>query len=185
VLLLLLVAGCLVGSGTPSSPYTQRSWCGKLLQDLPPEHLSLRQILLLQPRNVVPVWTAHCEMQLPAGTKCLVQLKNFFKQQRLGPPVQEQVVVGPQQLVDIFSHLDQGESHQRGFGKYTALRTVRGEERLETFLLLARAQIPPVIVLPWDLDTPVNHLKWLSPVFPVEGSTQDWVTFHHTPPGLL
>ena len=124
-------------------------------------------------------------MQRTAGTKGVIALKDVFEEQRQRPPIQEQVVVGPYQLIDLSSHADQGETHQRGSGKCEALGPIHCQERLETLLLLARRQSPPVIVLPWDLYTPMDDLKRLRPVLPVEGSTQHRVTFHHMLPGLL
>ena len=166
-------------------PNVQHRRGGKALERLPPECLCLRQILLLQPGDVVPIGAAHFQVQLPTCAECVIHLEDFLQEYRQRPSIQQQVMQGPDKLIGVLGQLDKGQTHQRCFGQFKALRSIFSKESLELPFLLDRGHTPPVVLPPREFYMPIDNLKRLITKLPIEGSAQNWVPIHHALPGSL
>src|SRR6185503_11395984 len=103
----------------------------------------------------------------------------------IAPAVDDQMVIGPNELVRVCRDADQREPHQRRVCEVEALLTLRFEILVESLLLLGWSQLPPVELVQTELDLPIDDLHRFVEPFPHKARAQNRVSLDHSLPRLL
>jgi hypothetical protein len=91
----------------------------------------------------------------------------------------------PDELGLFIREADDGDASQGGFGEVESAVVVLPQEGGEPLLALRRRQVPPVELLPGQLDVAAHDLQRLLAALPDELGPQDRVPFQHPAPGLV
>ncbi|MNO77896.1 hypothetical protein D3C76_690190 [compost metagenome] len=145
-------------------------------QLLAPEQFVSLRILTLQPTDVVGETPGRRLNLLPRIT-----LQDFAQQQRVTPAVEQQVMVGVDQLLTLVVQAHQGQAHQRRPGRIQlqALAVDQLHQRLG--LIIAAA---PVEAGQWQLQMTMHQLhRRLETFGEMEAAAQDRVAVEHRLPG--
>jgi len=102
-----------------------------------------------------------------------------------GPAIEDQVVVGADQMVFMVADLDQGQSHQGWGVQVEGLALVAVQENLQAGGLEFGELVAPVLLHPGQFGLSVNDLKGFVPLFPIEGGAEDVVVSDGLLPGLV
>jgi hypothetical protein len=68
-------------------------------------------------------------VQFPTFTQSVIQLKDFFQEQRQRPSIQQQVLQGPDKVIGVLGESDEGQTYQRCFGQCKTLLSILYEKR--------------------------------------------------------
>ena len=74
------------------------------------------------------------------------------------PPIEEDVVVRPDELPMLICHANQGKAHERGAGQVEPATTIPVEKLLQHDLLFRHGVAPPVLLLPRQLHRMLDNL---------------------------
>ena len=96
----------------------------------------------------------------------VIEISQFREENRHAPPIQENMVVAPDELELIFSGAYQNDAHRRRFGKIETPLPVVLKELFELFSFWWTST--PVKVLAVQLRIPVNDLQGRIQAFPMK-----------------
>src|SRR5689334_16548939 len=97
---------------------------GEARERVAPVSFRAAHVLLFQPDDVVSKRTRLVQLQRLTATTGFVKRKHLLQQQRHRPAVEQNVVMTPDELVGVWSELQQEEAQQRRLGELKAARTV-------------------------------------------------------------
>src|SRR4029078_5083143 len=106
-------------------------------------------------------------------------------QERIAPAVDDQVVIGPNDLVRVRRDTYQRESHQGRVREVEALLTLGFEILVESLLLLRRIKFARVERVQRKLDLSIDDLHRFVEPFPNKARAQNRVSLDHALPRLL
>src|SRR5690242_1741885 len=105
------------------------------MQDAAPEGPGPREVLLLQPGNVVPVWSARWCRERSSLSHSFVADKNFAQHHRGAPTIQQKMVKAPDKVINVLAQSEQAETQQRSACKIKAACAICLQPLLEPLLL--------------------------------------------------
>src|SRR6185503_11481129 len=139
---LLCIFTSLLRFNTPLDP--QRGRSTETLEHLAPELLHGSQLLSSQPPDVIPEWSYRAQFHLAPLTYPFIESEHLFDHQRGGPPIQQQMMEAPDEVISLIRYPDQSETHQRRLWQIKTACDVSGEKLRELFFLNCRIKIAPV-----------------------------------------
>jgi len=163
----------------------QRRGCGEALEGAAPIRFGLGHVLPPQPDDVVAERPRRGQVQVLAATERVVVGEDLAQQQRDGPAVQQDVVVGPDELVGVVGQPQQGQADEGRLGQVEAPSLLRREEGGQPALLLGRVQPAPVLLCDSHIDLAAHDLDGFLQPLPGERGAQDGMALHHALPGAL
>src|SRR5215211_7165849 len=90
------------------------------VEGLTPERFGLREVLRLQPGDVVAKRARLFQFEILGTAIRAVEIENLLEHQRRGPAVQQDVMRSPDQLAGIIARVKESEPHQRRFRQFKA-----------------------------------------------------------------
>lgn len=102
----------------------------KIFEGLSPKSLGLLYVLLFEPGDVVAVRARLVQTQGFAQTECVIKRENLFQQDWKRPDVEQQMMISPDELVNIILKLYERQTHQGRFGELEPTTTVSLNEVL-------------------------------------------------------
>src|SRR5262249_41966911 len=143
-LLVIVIIGC---TGPRTVIDIEGSGGAQTLQSPAPVALCLLDVLLLHPDDVVLVGSGVLQAQVLVPAPCLVDTRDILEHQPNAPPIQQDVVKRPQQLISIRGSADEREPHGWCVRKPEALGTLLAQERIQPVLSLHQGECAPIEAL--------------------------------------
>ncbi len=148
-----------------------------------PEGLFQRQVLTLQPGDVVAVGPGRREVGRAAGGEGPVAGEEFLEQHALRPAVHQQVMAARDDLVLARRQLVERQAKEWRRGELEAALALGREMTREPRPLLVTVEPAPGVVRDFELGAVEDHLERLFEVLPEEAGAQDGVARHEVLPG--
>src|SRR5690242_5516003 len=137
-------------------------------QVLAPEGFSLRQVLPIEPGDVIAKRTSWLNAHLLTASQRFVSVEDFAQHQRTGPAVEQQMMVCPGETIRIAAEPNEREPHQWRRRKIETALPLLNEKRFPTVRLFVSAEITPVVLLERHAHVSMNQLQRLIQVLPDE-----------------
>ena len=151
----------------------------------PPVRLRGRQILPPEPGDVVAERPRDVRPRILPPRKGPVQELDLLEENRQRPAVQEDVVVAPDELVEVARQTHHRQTLQRRARQVVAPVHIVGQESPQSARPTLRVVLAPVEALETSGDAPQHDLQRSVEPVPDESRAQDRVTLDGPPPGAL
>jgi hypothetical protein len=144
----------------------QRRRLREALELVAPEGLVLFEVLLEGPLDEVPVVRRRLELRLLVARVGRVECEDLAGENRLGPTVENDVVVADDECIGILAVADDDAAQQWRFIQREAAASIRLANFGHAGVLGLGSEITQVVGLEGKSDSAVNDLERLGQVFP-------------------
>ncbi len=117
--------------------------------------------------------------------KSFVSGEEFLQDERQRPAVQQDVMVGPHELVGLIVQAEEGQADQGRPGQIEALAAILAQISFKAGALFLRRKFSPILLDEGHRRRTVNDLDRLFQPLPGKGGAQDGVPVDHELPGSL
>ena len=117
-----------------------------------------------------------------AGLKRFVKCEHFFQHHHYCPPIQQQMVKGPNQSIIPFFETEKGQPHHRRLAQIKTALAVCQKPIGKSIFALGFRDIAPIVLLHAHLDSVTNLLARLGQCFPLETGPQHVVPLGYALP---
>ncbi len=167
------------GAGLLGQQARQRRGGGEAAQRLAPERLRALHGLALDPGDVVAEGQRRALRRGAARAQVVVGAEQLLQDGAQAPPIQQQVVMRPEDPVRAVLQAHHRHARQRRLARVEAAAADLGHQRVEAGALLGLGHAAPVLLLPGDAAARVHDLHGLVQPAPEERGAQGRVALGH------